>query len=113
MKNDIKIFLLVILFVSSFLVFNLIEFEPLNQAVSKYLQSFMFSMALIVSIARPCLKVKLFYLGFLFIFLMVMFYLSGRLPLSNSFASIGIGIITIVSLTYLPQLVKKGFVPNL
>lgn len=112
MKKFRIIFILIISIVS-FFIFSGIEFEPLNQVTSKYLQAFIFSATLAVSIIKPSLRLKLFYLGFLLIFLMVCFYLFGRLPTANSFASIGIGILLIVSLTYLPELFRKGFVEKL
>lgn len=111
--KEIKVISIFIIPIISFLIFSGIEFEPLNQITNKYLQSFIFSATLTVSIIRPSWRFKLFYLGLFFIFLMVIFYLFGRLALSNSFASIGIGILIIVSLTYLPELFKKGFVEKL
>lgn len=113
MRRSTKIIFILIISVVSFLIFSGIEFEPLNQLGNKYLQSFIFSATLAISLIKPSLKLKLFYLGFFFIFLTVSFYLFGRLALSNSFASIGIGILFIVCLTYLPELFKKGFVEKL
>lgn len=113
MRRSTKIIFILIISVVSFLIFSGIEFEPLNQTISKYLQSFIFSATLAISLIKPSLKIKLFYLGFLFIFLAMSLYLFGRLALSNSFASIGIGILFIVSSTYLPSLIKKGYVEKL
>lgn len=113
MKKNTKIISILIISVVSFLIFSGIEFEPLNQLGNKYLQSLIFSATLAVSLLKSSLKIKLFYLGFFFIFLTVCFYLFGRLALSNSFASIGIGILFIVSVTYLPEILKNGFVEKL
>lgn len=108
----VKVISILIITIISFFIFSGVEFEPLNQTY-KYLQSFIFSVILAISILKPSLRLKLCYLGLLFIFLMITFYLFGKLALSNSFASIGIGILLIVSLTYLPELVKKGYVEKL
>lgn len=112
MKNK-KIIFILIISVISFVIFSGIEFEPLNQVTSKYLQAFIFSATLAISFIKPLWKLKLFYLGFFFIFLMVTFYLFGRLALSNSLASIATGMLFIVALTYLPEIFKKGFVEKL
>ena len=108
-----RILFILILFVISFLIFNVVEFELLNQEMNKYLQSLIFSTVLILSFYRPILRIKLFYIIFLLIFAAILFYLLNQLYLSNSLASIGIGILFIVLLSYLPQLIKKGYVEDL
>ncbi len=107
-----KIFMLII-FVGSFLIFNMVEFELLNQSMNKYLQSLIFCTVLVTSIFQPKLRLKLFLVVFLLMFVVILLYLTDQLSLSNSLASIGSGIIFIVLLSYLPEVFKKGHVENL
>jgi len=99
-----KIIFMLIIFVSSFLIFNLVEFELLNQSMNKYFQSLIFSTVLILSIFQPKLRTRLFYVFFFLLFAAALLYSLGQLSLSNSLASIAVGMVTIVSLTYLPKL---------
>lgn len=102
-----------ILFINSFIVFNILEFELLNQAISKYIQSFIFSTTLIISIFKQQFRKKLFYLSLFFIFLAFVLYLVNQLMLSNSLSSLGIGILFITLLSYLPKIVKMGYTEKL
>lgn len=113
MKKDIKIFLLVILFISSFLAFNVIEFEPLNQAGNKYLQSLVFSATFTVSIFAPKFRMKLFYLSFFLLLPAVILYLLQQLMMANVFSSISVGMLLLISISYVPELLKKGYVEKL
>ncbi len=103
----------ILLFVILIFVFNLLEYEPLNQTSSKYFQSIIFSATLTVSIFHPTSRLKLLYLALIFLVGMTGFYLINQLALSNSLASIGIGILFLVLITYIPQIVKKGEVEKL
>lgn len=108
-----KIIFILIIFVSSFLIFNLIEFTLLNQSMSKYLQSLIFSTILVLSLFQPKLRIKFIFTSFFLIFAVILLYLINQLSLSNALASASLGMITIVLFTYLPQLIKKGFVEKL
>lgn len=108
-----KIIFILIIFISSFLIFNLMEFELLNQSMNKYLQSLIFSTVLVLSLFQPKLRIKFIFTALFLIFAVILLYLMNQLSLSNALASIVIGIITIVSFTYLPQLAKKGFIEKL
>ena len=112
MKNN-KVILVAVASIILFFIFSAIEFEPLNQATSKYIQSAIFVLIFAVAILKPKLRSKIFYFTFLLLFLMVGFYLFQRIALANSVASVGIGIFFITLLTYLPELIKKGYIEEL
>ena len=112
MKNT-KLILVVVISIILFFIFSAFEFEPLNQVTSKYIQSAIFSLTFLIVTIKPKLRIKIFYLTFLLFFLMVGFYLFQRLALANSLASVGIGIFFITSLSYLPELIKKGYIEKL
>lgn len=107
--------LIIVLITSPILYFflNLIEFEPLNQATSKYFQSLLFVLTYMVVVLRPTFRLKIIYLAFFLLLVMVGFYLLQRINLANSLASIAIGILFISSISYLPEIIKKGFVEKL
>lgn len=113
MKKSYKIILSVPVFIISFFVFNLLEFEPLNQKMNTDFQSLVFSIILLVSVFMPNLRMKLFNLAFLLLLLMGGFYLLSQLSWANAFSSLGVGILLIVSLTYLPELLRRGTIENL
>ncbi len=108
-----KIIFIFILFISSFFLFNLMEFELLNQSMNKYLQSLIFSIVLVVAVFGPKVRAKLPYAVFLLLLVSVLLYILNQLSLSNSFASIGIGMLLLIMLSYLPEIIKKGFVEKL
>lgn len=103
----------ILIFVVVFLLFNFGEFEPLNQSGSKYLQALLVASAAVVSLIKPKLKLKLFYLSFLIFITGAFLYLTGKLMVANALFSAGLGIMLVVSLSYLPELLKKGQVENL
>lgn len=113
MKKYRNFFYILILFISSFLIFNSLEFELLNQAVNKYIQSFIFSTTLIICIFKQQFRTSLFYLSLFFIFLAFVLYLVNQFMLSNSLSSLGIGILFITLLSYLPKIVKIGYTEKL
>lgn len=112
MKKELKVFFALLIFVISFFIFNLLEFELLSSG-NKFAESSIFSMSLVVSFFIPKLRLKLLILAFFLMFIMMIFYLAGRLAFSNFSGSTGIGILTIVLLSYLPEIVKKGSIENL
>lgn len=104
---------MIILFISSFLIFNILEFELLNQAVNKNIQSFIFSATLTICIFKQQFRKRIFYLSLLFIFLAFVLYLVNQLMLSNSMSSIGIGMMFIILSSYLPMIFKDEYVNDL
>lgn len=102
-----------LIFILLFFIFSLAEYEQLNPNMNKYFQSLVFSTTSILAIFTPVFRRKLFYLAFLLLLMMVAFYLTGQLLWSNALASLGIGILLILSLSYVPEIIKKGYVEKL
>lgn len=102
-----------IIVICSFFIFSNIEFESLNQTNNTYFQAFIFTTTLAISIFKPKFKMKLFYIAFSLLFLTVGFYLFQRIDIANSLSSVSIGMLLLVSFTYVPLLVKEGFVKKL
>lgn len=113
MKNSARVIIILIISPILFVLFSLIEFEPLNQVTSKYFQSFIFVLTFITVTLKPKFRKKILYLAPFLLFVMVGFYLVQKIVLANSLASMAIGILFITSLSYLPEIIKKGFVEKL
>ncbi len=113
MKKDLRAFFAVAVFVISFFIFNLLEFQPLNSVMNIYFQSIVFSTTLSISIFIPSFRKKLFSLAFLLLLGMLGFYLMQQLLWANALSSLGIGMLAIISLTYLPELFKEGFIEKI
>lgn len=113
MRKDLKIIFGILVFAISFWLFSLLEFEPLNQVMNTYFQSLVFSITLSISIFMPKFRKKIFYLAFLLLLGMLGFYLMQQLVWANAFSGLSVGMLLIVSLTYLPELFRKGTVEKL
>ncbi len=113
MKKSNKIIPGLLFFIVAFFIFDLSEFEPLNRIISKDIQAFVFSITLIISIFIPKFRTKLFYLSFFILLSMIGSYLINEITLSNALASLGIGILLLTSLSYLPEIIKKGYIEKL
>lgn len=99
--------------VLAFLIFYFGEFSPLNQSGSAILQALAAAFAVFLSVAKPALRLKLFYFAFLLLGVGVLLYLMQKLMPANAFMAAGTAILLIVSFSYLPQIFKKGFVEKL
>lgn len=108
-----KILFALILFTGTFFIFNNVEFELLNRAMNKNFQSIIFSAVLAVSSFKPGLRMKMIYTALVFISAAAVIYLMNNLALSNSFASIGIGMLFLILFSYFPQLIKKGYIEKI
>lgn len=51
--------------------------------------------------------------SFLLLIIMIILYLFWQIPLSSFFGSIGFGILSIFVLSYIPDLVRKGYIEKL
>lgn len=113
MRKEYKVVLAVAIFIISFITFSLLEFEILNQASNTYFQSLIFSFTLIISIFKQEYRTRLFYTAFFLVTVTVGLYLINQLALSNAAASMGVGMLLIIAFSYLPTIVKNGYVEKL
>lgn len=96
-----------------FLIFNMLEFELLNEGMNQNIQSIIFSICAGTAIFYPKLRNKLLYVSFTPLFLMIMFYLLGDIKLANSIGSLGFGILTIAIMSYVPTILKNGYIEKI
>lgn len=74
-------------------------------------KSIIFALSLFIVLTNKYKKYVLWIAIFL-LMLMVILYLLWQIPLSDLFGSIGFGMFFIFILSYLPSLIKKGFVED-
>ena|SRR5258708_7930224 len=110
MNKSIKLILIYFFSIILFLIFSFLEFEPLNKESNKYLQAAIFALVFLMSVLKPKLRIKAYKLSFLFLLMIVGFYLAQQIDLANSLSSILVGVLLIISLTYLSEIVRKGYV---
>lgn len=113
MKGIYKLALTVFTAAILFFIFNILEFELLNEGMNKNIQSIIFAISAGMAIFYPRLRSKLIYASVAILIVMVVFYLSGNIKLANSIGSLGFGILTITIATYIPAIFKNGYLEKL
>lgn len=113
MKTNIKIIVVLIISPILYILFNIVEFEPLNQLTSKYFQSLLFVFTFMIVTIKPIFRTKIVYFSLFILLIMAGTYILQKIALANSLASIGFGLLFITLTSYLPELVKKGVVEKL
>lgn len=73
------------------------------------IKSIIFAGSLFITLTGTYKKFIL-WVSILLLGIMIIFYLLWQIPLSSFFGSIGFGMLLIFILSYLPDLIKKGFV---
>ena len=73
------------------------------------IKSIIFAVSLFVSLFATYKKFIL-WISIVLLLIMILLYLLWQIPLSNMFGSIGFGMFLIFILSYIPDLIKKGFV---
>lgn len=96
-----------------FFIFNILEFELLNEGMNKSIQSFVFAVSSGTAIFYPKLRKKLISASLAILIVMILFYLSGNIKLANSIGSLGFGILAITIATYIPAIFKSGYLEEL
>ena len=79
----------------------------------KIAQSVIFTVVFTIILVWPQSKKTIFWLGLFLIILMMFFYIFSLIEWSNMIGSTGVGFIMINLVSYLPQLIKLGYIKNL
>lgn len=111
MKKRIFKFLIIFIFTSPILLFLHTGF--LTDSTVKVSQTVIFATGLSMTAVWPTLR-RFVLLGALFlIVVMAVLYIVNMIELADMVGSTGIGLITINLLSYLPQLIKLGYIKKL
>ena len=109
-KNVIKIFLFTI-FIFPMMVF--LNTGLLIDPYWKVIQAGFFTLVITAAIIWPGLKKNIFWLGLILVIIMAFLYIASFIDVADMIGSTGVGLIMINLLSYLPQLVKLGYIKKL
>lgn len=110
MNNAKRVILIAIFSMVSFIIFVMLDNGVNVKRIDQLIQPLIFTFTFIIGIffhsaSRYLLGVSIFLLS-----LMIFTYLFASLDISNWIGSLGFGILLVVSCTYLPQFIKKGYI---
>lgn len=109
-KNFVAI-LITILLIWIFIILSFgLNVNLLEIALFKFVQPVIFAVVTTVCIFYTSLRRYVLIISSILLILMIITYLINKLDLSNWMGSMGFGILTIVVFSYVPQLLKKGYV---
>lgn len=109
-QNAINAFLLLILFVPVMFLLNLgFSLDP----YWKIIQSVIFSITAVTIIVWPRARPAILIISLFLIILMACLYIVNLIEWADMGGSTGIGLIMISFITYLPELVKLGYIRKL
>ncbi len=108
--KDLKVIIrFIILPVCLVIVFNFLEYGLIWDKVSEFLYPILLTAIFIVNMQVSKLRRLSLALAYGMLILMIFLYLANQLDISNIIGSAGFAILIITLLTYLPELIKKGY----
>ena len=108
MRREIKVLLKILFIILSFFIYWWLESGLLIRSGDEVIKSCIFAIATFLA-TNQLLRKYLLGLTILSLFLTVPFYLFWQMTPSTFFGSIGVGMMTIFILSFLPELMIKGF----
>lgn len=112
-KHKYRYLRVMMLTVIIFLVMFFLNAGFLTDDYWKIIQAFIFAVELAVVIVWPKLKIFVFWQILLLIVVMSVFYVVGILELADMVGSTAFGLMIIIGFSYLPQIVKLGYIKDL
>lgn len=97
-------------FIVSLLFFIILEYGQVTVLVKEMVQPVIFALVMAFIYLNSNLRVVLFWFALSLIILMILSYLFNLLPFANWTGSLGVGILIILIVSYIPQIIKKGFI---
>lgn len=107
MKVLIKYIFLVIMLL---IIINLLEYGLLWERIEHYIYPSVLTIISLIILLKPVLRKLFLVLAFCLLGLMVLVYLFNELNLANLVGSFGFALLLIVVSSYIPQIIKEGFV---
>lgn len=110
MNKGIKVILMILVAAGLSLVLTLIDSNMDINEISQLYVPTVFATIIALSIFFPNIKRYLLMLSFGFMLLMLAFYFGQQIDISNWFGSLGFGALILIVISYLPKLVKNGYI---
>lgn len=105
-----KYLLAVLVFVVSLIFFTLIEYGRLTTLITELFQPAIFALTLALIFLNHKLRKAIFWFSSSLFILMIVSYIFNFLQFANWAGSLGIGILIILVASYIPNLVKDGYI---
>lgn len=105
-----KVVLGVIIFIVSLFVFSFLEFESSLGKIDSLIQPLIFAATLSIGLCLPRFKKIILLISLSFLMVMIFTYVFNQINLSNWIGSLGFGMLVITVATYLPELIKRGYI---
>ncbi len=113
MNSAKKIILIPILIVIFTFSFTFLEIGLEIHKITQIIQPFIFALSAVLCILYNSLRRLILKISLVLLALMVLTYLFDNLDFANWIGSLGFGMLVIVIFSYLPILIKKGYIENL
>ncbi len=110
MSRSIKISLMLLATVVLILILIFIDTNGDINNVNQLYSPMIWASSFTISIFYPNVRKYLFRLSYCLMILMLIFYFTQRLDLSNWFGSLGFGLLIFLVVSCFPELIKKGYV---
>ena len=91
-------------------LFTILDYNGKSFHISQIIQPVIFASVLIICIFSSAARKYMIAASFFMLSLMIITYLLQMLEVSNWIGSLGFGVLTITLFSYLPELIKKGYI---
>lgn len=105
-----KIIFIPLLFIIFFSIFTTLDIGMEVKELIQLIQPMFFTLTVIISVFFLKLRKVILIIALFLLLLMVFTYLLSFLAISSWIGSLGFGMFTIVIISYLPELIKKGYI---
>lgn len=110
MKNLLKLTVLPIFLM---IIFNFLEYGGAWDGWNKFAYPALYTSISLVIVFKQSFRKLFLFVALSLISIMVVIYLFNEIYLSNLIGSLGLAILAIVFVSYIPGLIKKGYIENL
>lgn len=100
----------IIIFTVSLFVFYFLEFESSLAKVESLIQPLFFAASLAICIIRPHFRKIILIASVILLAVMIFTYLFNQINIANWIGSLGFGMLFIILATYLPELLRRGYI---
>lgn len=105
-----KVIISSILFVISFFIFVVLDVGMTVEQISQIVQPLFFALTLVISVLFTQFRKHLLVFSIVCLIILVITYLFGMIEVSDWIGRLGFGMFFITIFSYLPQLIKKGYI---
>lgn len=105
-----KIILAPFLFIISIFAFTILDHGFGIKNIDEVIQPILFSLGFVIAVLLSPYRKYLFVTSMILLSLMVLTYLLQMMEISNWLGSLGFGMLVITFFSYIPEIVKKGFI---